>query len=151
MRELVNHVVGENVWTPPLFAGTTVAEVGDRFDGDLLGDDPVAAWDASAGEALAAVGAPGAMERTVHLSFGDLPGNEYASQLFADYLVHGWDLATAVGGNTRLDPDLVIACTEWFASVEEAYRSAGAIGARPGLPPDADPQTVLLAMFGRAP
>lgn len=150
VRTLVNHVVGENVWTAPMFAGKTIADVGDAFDGDLLGDDPAAAWDTSAAEALAVVGEPGAMQRTVHLSFGDFPGSEYASQLFADYLVHGWDLATAIGADTRLDPELVAACAEWFGPMEEPYRGAGAIGPRPEVPAGADPQTVLLAMFGRA-
>ena len=41
VRALVNHVLGEIRWAVPLFAGSTIAEVGDRFDGDLLGDDPV--------------------------------------------------------------------------------------------------------------
>jgi uncharacterized protein (TIGR03086 family) len=149
VRTLVNHLVSENRWAPPLFAGRTIAEIGDRFEGDLLGDDPRATWDDSAGEAVAAVQDDGALERTVHLSFGDLPGREYALQLFADTLVHGWDLARAIGADERLEPELVDACAAWFAGVEEAYRGAGAIGPRPELPPHADAQTRLLAMFGR--
>jgi uncharacterized protein (TIGR03086 family) len=150
VRTLVNHVVNENRWTPPLLEGQTIAEVGDRFDGDLLGDDPKHAWDDSAQEAAAAVQADGALDRTVHLSFGDAPGSEYVWQLFADILVHGWDLASAVGADVRLDADLVEACARWFAKVEEDYRSAGAIGPRPELADDADAQTRLLAAFGRA-
>jgi uncharacterized protein (TIGR03086 family) len=149
VRALVNHLVSESLWTPELFAGRTVAEVGDRFDGDVLGDDPVAAWDASIGPAVAAVQAPGAMDMTVHLSFGDAPGREYALQLFADYLVHSWDLARGIGADDSLDPELVDACAAWFASVEDDYRSAGAIGARPPVPDGADAQARLLAMFGR--
>ncbi len=150
VRTLVNHLVGENRWAPPLLAGKTIAEVGDRFDGDLLGDDPKAAWDDSAGEAVAAVQGDGAMERTVHLSFGDFPGREYTLQLFADTLIHGWDLARAIGVDERLDPDLVDACAAWFGGVEDTYRAGGAIAPRPEMPADADPQTRLLAMFGRA-
>ena len=41
VRELVNHVAGEDLWTAPLLEGSTIEEVGDRFDGDLLGDDPI--------------------------------------------------------------------------------------------------------------
>src|SRR3954465_5133112 len=41
VRELINHVVGEDLWTVPLVGGSTIEEVGDRFDGDVLGDDPV--------------------------------------------------------------------------------------------------------------
>ena len=40
VRELVNHVVGEDAWTVPLMRGATIAEVGDSLDGDLLGERP---------------------------------------------------------------------------------------------------------------
>ena len=58
VRQLVNHLVSELRWVPPLLAGATVAEVGDRFDGDLLGADPVAAWDAAAAAAAAEAARP---------------------------------------------------------------------------------------------
>ena len=150
VRTLVNHLVSENRWLPPLLAGATIAEVGDRFEGDLLGDVPKAAWDDSAKEAVAAMQDDGAMERTVHLSFGDFPGHEYGMQIFADTLIHGWDLARAIGGDDRMDPELVEACASWFAAVEDAYRAGGAIAERPEVPADADAQTRLLAAFGRA-
>jgi uncharacterized protein (TIGR03086 family) len=149
VRTLVNHLVSENRWAPPIFAGRTIAEVGDRFEGDLLGDDPRAAWDDSAREAVAAVRGDGALDRTVHLSAGDVPGREYAMQLFADTVIHGWDLARAIGADERLDPELVEACASWFATMEEQYRNWGAVGPKPDVPADADPQTRLLAMFGR--
>jgi Mycothiol maleylpyruvate isomerase N-terminal domain len=85
VRDLVNHVVGEDLWAPPLLAGSTIAEVGNRFDGDVLGADPKAAWTAASAGAVRAVGADGATDRIVHLSFGDFPGREYALQLFADH------------------------------------------------------------------
>ena len=44
VRALVNHVVTEQLWAPLLLDGATVEDIGDRFDGDQLGDDPVAAW-----------------------------------------------------------------------------------------------------------
>jgi ketosteroid isomerase-like protein len=40
VRGLVNHVVGEDLWTKPLLEGRTIADVGDALGGDLLGDDP---------------------------------------------------------------------------------------------------------------
>lgn len=150
VRTLVNHLVYENRWMPPLLAGGTIAEVGDRFEGDLLGDDGKAAWDDSAADAVAAVQGDGAMERTVHLSMGDFPGSEYTMQVFADLVIHGWDLARAIGADERIDPGLVDACATWFAPMEEAYRSGGAIGPRVETPPEADPQTRLLAVFGRS-
>ena len=95
------------------------------------------------------VEADGAMGRIVHLSFGDFPGSEYTLQLFADHLIHAWDLARAIGADERLDTELVASCATWFGAVEDAYRSAGAIAARPPVPSDADAQTLLLARFGR--
>ena len=149
VRQLVNHLVYENRWTVPLMEGSTIAEVGDRYEGDLLGDDPRAAWADSSAEAVRAVQADGALGRTVDLSSGPTPATEYVSQLFADHLIHAWDLARAVGADERLDPELVDACAAWFASMEATYRAIGAIGDRPETPPGADAQTVLLAAFGR--
>jgi uncharacterized protein (TIGR03086 family) len=85
----------------------------------------------------------------VHLSFGDFPGRDYTLQLFADHLIHAWDLARAIGADERLDPELIEPCATWFAAVENAYRSAGAIAERPPVPAGADAQTRLLAQFGR--
>jgi uncharacterized protein (TIGR03086 family) len=149
VRDLVNHIVSEDLWAPPLLAGSTIAEVGDRFDGDVLGIDPGAAWAAASAGAMRAVGEDGAMDRIVHLSFGDFPGSEYTMQLFADHLIHAWDLARAIGADERLDAGLVASCANWFEAVEDAYRGAGAIAARPPVRGDVDAQTVLLARFGR--
>jgi len=150
VRELVNHVTVENAWAPPLFAGRTIAEVGDQFDGDLLGADPVASWTTYAAGAIAAVRQPAAMARTVQLSFGDFPGREYAMQLFADMLIHSWDLARAIGADEQLDPELVGVLTVWFADMADGYRAAGAVGPRVDVADDSDAQTKLLADFGRS-
>ena len=149
VRDLVNHLAGEDLWAPPLLAGSTIAEVGDRFEGDVLGAEPKAAWAAASAAAVRAAGEDGAMDRIVHLSFGDFPGSEYTLQLFADHLIHAWDLARAIGADEHLDDELVASCATWFEAVEEAYRSAGAIAGRPPVPGHADAQTLLLARFGR--
>jgi uncharacterized protein (TIGR03086 family) len=147
---LVRHLVDENLWTPPLMEGSTIAEVGNRFDRDILGDDPKKAYDGAAAAAVAAVHGDGAMDRTVHLSFGDFPGREYTMQLFADHLIHAWDLARAIGADEQLDPELVAACAGWFEPMEPAYRSAGAIGPAVEPPAGADAQARLLGRFGRS-
>src|SRR5437762_14136716 len=151
VRALVNHIVNEERWIPPLIAGATIAEVGNRFDGDLLGDDPAASADEAAREADAAIAEPGALDRTVHLSFGDFPAGEYLHQLLADHLVHAWDLAAATGADRALHPAAVAECAQWFAGVEDAYRGSGAIGSRVAVPPDASEQDRLIAAFGRDP
>jgi uncharacterized protein (TIGR03086 family) len=149
VRALVNHVVGELVWMPPLLDGKTIADVGDRFDGDVLGDAPIEAWDAAAAGATAAIGASGASTRIVHLSFGDFPGAGYMDQVGSDLLIHAWDLARGIGADETMPSDLVAYCATWFADWQEGYRGAGVIADPPPVPDDADDQTRLLAAFGR--
>jgi uncharacterized protein (TIGR03086 family) len=146
VRDLVNHVVGEELWAVPLLQGATIEDVGDRFEGDVLGESPTSTCHAAAAAAADAVEAtaPGSK---VHLSYGDEDMEEYVRQLAADHLVHGWDLAVATGGDARLDPELVAEVATWFADREELYRAGGAVG--PHLAVSGDPQTELLAAFGR--
>ncbi|MGH2729230.1 MAG: TIGR03086 family metal-binding protein [Actinomycetota bacterium] len=151
VRALVNHLVNEDKWTAPLLGGSTIEEVGDRFDGDLLGDDPKGAWTAAADEAKAAVGEEGAMQRTVHVSWGEISGEEYANQLFTDHLIHAWDLARAIGADDKLDPELVEACYAIAKPQEDMFKASGYFGDRIEPPEDADMQTKLLAVFGRTP
>lgn len=149
VRALVNHVAAESRWAPPLLAGATIAEVGDRFDGDVLGSDPVAGWREAAQEALAAVAGEDLADVTVHASFGDIPATMYVAQLFGDVLIHTWDLARAIGADSTLAPELVEACYAMAAPLEDAIRSSGQYGEHVEVPADADPQTRLLALVGR--
>ncbi|GIH14643.1 TIGR03086 family metal-binding protein [Rugosimonospora africana] len=151
VRALVNHVIGEERWAVPLFGGATIEELGDRFSGDLLGDDPRASAADAARQARAVVTRPGVMRRTVHLSFGDAPAEEYLRQLLADHVVHSWDLAVAIGADRHLDPDAVHAVAEWFAEHEDMYRQGGAIGPRAEVPGSANEQDQLIGAYGRDP
>lgn len=148
VRDLANHVVGEDLWTIPLVHGKTMEEVGSELDGDLLGEDPIARALRAAGDATSVVAEVLPTGGKVHLSYGQEDMSEYVHQLAADHLIHGWDIAAATGGDTRLDPHLVTEVGRWFAEREEMYRSAGVIGPRSGLA--GDPQGDLLAGFGRA-
>ncbi len=147
VRALVNHVVGEDLWTVPLMEGSTIEEVGDRFDGDLLGDDPVATATSAADDAVAAVRELLPQRETVHLSYGEERADEYVWQLAADHLIHGWDLAVATGSDARIPPELVEALSGWFAERENGYRRAGVVGEQAAL--SGEPHHDLLARFGR--
>ncbi len=151
VRDLANHVIGENRWIPPLMDGKTVEDVGDALDGDLLGEDPAGEWDRAAKEAIAAIEEPGSFERTVHLSFGDFPGRVYIGQVLSDHVIHAWDLARAIGGSERLDPELVRFAYDELGPQLDEWRKAGAFAAKVEVPDDADLQTKLLAEAGRKP
>jgi len=149
VRQLVNHLVVEQLWVPPIVAGRTVAEIGDAFQGDQLGADPVAAWDKAAAASGAAFAEPGALQRTVHLSYGDRPAEGYCAEMTADLLVHSWDLARGIGADETLDPELVDFVYEQFAPHAAALAQSGLFAPRVEVPEDADQQTKLLALTGR--
>jgi uncharacterized protein (TIGR03086 family) len=150
VRDLVNHLVYENKWAPPILAGKTIEEVGrNAFEGDLLGDDPQTVWIGAAQEAIDAVGREGTEERTVHVSFGDIPGRHYISQLLSDHVIHAWDLAQGIGDDDQIDPELVEFAFKYLEPYAQTYRGAGAFGDEVEVDPEADPQTKLLGLAGR--
>jgi uncharacterized protein (TIGR03086 family) len=149
VRELVNHIVTGNEWAAELAGGKTIEEVGDRLDGDVLGDDPLAAYDRSASVADAAFRAPGALDAPCAVSYGPVPGSVYCGHRFIDVLVHGWDVAKSTGQDTSLPPDLVDACWAVLEPQLAALQGSGAFGTPQAVPADAGPQTLLLAALGR--
>src|SRR6516225_3393562 len=74
-RGLVNHLVAGNLWAAELAAGGTIEGVGSRLDGDLLGDDPAAAYAASASASAAVFRRPGALDAPCAVSYGPVPGS----------------------------------------------------------------------------
>jgi uncharacterized protein (TIGR03086 family) len=148
VRTLVNHIVGGNWWAGELAAGKTIEEVGDRLDGDVLGDDPAAAYDASAAVAAAVFREPGAMERPCAVSYGPVPGEVYCGHRLIDVLVHGWDVAIGTGQDPQLRPDLVAACLEVVEPQAAMLAGTGAFHTDVEIP-EIPPQTRLLAFLGR--
>ncbi|HEX9695054.1 MAG TPA: TIGR03086 family metal-binding protein [Actinomycetota bacterium] len=149
-RALVNHVINEVMWVPLLVEGKTIEQVGSSLDGDLLGDDALAAWDAAVASAIAEISKPDAMQRVVHLSMGETPADEYVNQVASDLAIHMWDVARAVGADERIDPELVALAAATFGPMFDGARKAGVFADEVLVPDDADPQTKLLAMSGRS-
>ncbi len=149
VRELVNHVVTGNYWAAELGSGLTIEQVGDRLDGDVLGTDPLRAYDDSSLVAAAVFRAPGAMERPCAVSYGPVPGEVYCGHRFLDVLVHGWDVATSTGQDTTLDVDLVEACLAVIEPQIDMLVASGAFGTRLDVPEGSSSQTKLLGLLGR--
>jgi uncharacterized protein (TIGR03086 family) len=148
VRALVHHLVSESVWMPPLLEGQTIADVGDRLDGDLIGDDPLSAWELSAKETIAAVEAAD-LGATVHVSYGDISAEAYISEVTTDLAIHGWDLARAIGADEALDPETVDILFDSFKPKEEGLKASGVFGPRVEPPAGSDKETQLLGVFGR--
>ncbi|HXX89380.1 MAG TPA: TIGR03086 family metal-binding protein [Acidimicrobiales bacterium] len=152
VRTLVHHLLYEQRWAPPLFEGLTIAEVGDRFEGDLMGDDATT-WAgvlaSSIEEAHAAVAQPDALKQTVHLSYGDTSGEEYVMQLTGDLAIHAWDLARATGQDEAIDPGAIALLLPWAEAYAELLAGSGMFGSPVDLGPNAPDEVRLLGLVGR--
>ncbi|MGW6708819.1 TIGR03086 family metal-binding protein [Streptomyces sp. NPDC054956] len=150
VRDLVNHVTAEQLWIPPLVTdGRTVEDIGSTFNGDVLGTDPGAAWDTASAAAHAAFEIPGALEKTVKLSYGPALGSAYCSELTADCVVHAWDLARAIGADERLPDGLVEFSIKEVMPYADGLAASGMYAAPLEVPAGANAQTRLLALLGR--
>jgi uncharacterized protein (TIGR03086 family) len=149
VRALLNHLVVGNLWAAELGAGATIEEVGDRLDGDVLNDDALGAYEASATLAAATFEAPGALDAPCAVSYGPVPGSIYCGHRFIDVLVHGWDLAVATSQDSTLDPELVAAAHQLLQDQADMVRASGMFGNDLSVPSNAGAQTRLLAFIGR--
>jgi len=121
VRDVVNHLVGG----PRYFAvtaetGTAPAqgEMTDFARGDYRTE-----FAAGAARAVAAFRAEGAMDKTMTLPFGELPGSRFVLIASTDAFVHAWDLAKATGQPTDLDPELATRLLEFArVAIPDAFR-----------------------------
>lgn len=119
-----------------------------------LGPDPVAGYTAAADEVLSAFAAPGVVDREFHLPDAGprpIPGHLAIGFHFVDYLVHGWDVAAALGRPYEPDADLVAAALPIVAAVpDDESRLAPGAPFGPARPdPGTGPFDRLLALVGR--
>ncbi|MCU1676388.1 MAG: hypothetical protein JWM93_1146 [Frankiales bacterium] len=148
VRTLLNHLVYEQLWAPELLRGATVEQVGDRFDGDVLGDDPQGAWEKTYGAAHDAV-AEADLDGMVHVSWGQISAREYIGQLNLDLAVHGWDFARGTGADDTIDPRVVGALLPGVVAGSDGLTASGAFGTPVAVSDSVDPQTRMLALLGR--
>ncbi|HIK89820.1 MAG TPA: TIGR03086 family protein [Dehalococcoidia bacterium] len=120
VKAVVNHIVYENVWMITLFSGRTIAEVGDEFEGDLVGDDPAGVYARTAKEVKAILYESDAMTRTCQISSGPVSGTDYAKELSLDTLIHGWDIAVGSKQDATLDDYLVKMCMPFGQAIADS-------------------------------
>lgn len=128
VRDLLNHIVSELAWMPELAVGKTVAEVGDKYDGDLIGNEPHKCWEQASQKAQVAVSEPGYPTRTIHLSYGDKTGEYYLREMTIDQTIHAWDLAQGLGLRLEISQDLAEFCYDHLKPQAEAWRQSGEFG-----------------------
>jgi uncharacterized protein (TIGR03086 family) len=149
VSDLINHIVGGQFF----FATVASGQQPSRERPDFSAGDFVADYERGSTAAIAAFDEPGAMERTMHLPFGDMPGAVFVRIAATDTFIHGWDLARATGQAADLDPELA---AELLASARpfltESLRGPegkASFGPEQPCGPDAPRADQLAAFLGR--
>ncbi|BEP14287.1 hypothetical protein acdb102_25980 [Acidothermaceae bacterium B102] len=152
LREIVNYHAYDDAWIPDVLAGRTMAEVGvEAHKGDLLGDNPQAAFRAIVDRAVAAAEALDDLSRMVHLSYGDYTAGQYLWQ--ANYFrgTRAYDLARVIGVEPALPDALVQGLWDELVPVADEWRAIGVMGAEVPVSADAPLLDRLLGLTGRDP
>jgi hypothetical protein len=152
LQEIINYHAYDDAWVPDMLAGSTMDEVGrEKFDGDLLGGDPIGAFTAIVDKACAAARDFNDLERTVHLSFGDFSARHYFWQINQFRALRAHDIAKVIGADPTLPEELVQGIWEEVSPNAEEWRAIGVFPAAVVVPEDASLQDRLLGLTGRDP
>ncbi|MFF1615162.1 TIGR03086 family metal-binding protein [Amycolatopsis sp. NPDC058278] len=147
VRTELNHLVGGmHIFAAEL----TRTDPGGKHEDDWLGTDPQGAFADAARLDRAAWHRAGALETTVRLAFGEVPGPMAALIHLTEVLGHGVDLAIATDQETTVDAP---ACDDLLTTIRgmdfDAFRRPGMFGPELHQLADALAHRRLLAFLGR--
>ena len=153
VHDLVNHLVAGNLMFAALLGGERLPPPGTptSWSGDQLGDQPAAAFRASADAVVAAFAQPGVLEREVTVPFGTVPGVVAFHLRLTEVLVHGWDLARATGQTVTFPDDVVEQELDFTrTALPDVPSTRRPFAAPQDVPDDAPALDRLAALLGRA-
>jgi uncharacterized protein (TIGR03086 family) len=144
-RDVVGHVVRNYRSMAAEATGGEAQPMGED-------EDPVQAWSDAYGRLSELAKDPAALAQPVRGPGGPTPLEQAMGNLISmDTHVHTWDLARAVGGDERLDPDVVRFSRQMLEPMDDMLRRPGVFGPKLDPPAGADEQTQLLYFLGRRP
>lgn len=147
LRDILGRHAYDEAWIPDVIAGRAAAD-GDPFaDVDLLGDDPIAAYDALNDTATAAV-RTGDVAETFRFTYGDYPSAEGFAHLATYRAFQAYSIAKHFGIPFHLSPDLVEGFNEHVTPHADEWRQWGVFPPAIDPPADADDETRLLCALG---
>jgi hypothetical protein len=151
LRQIINYHAYDDAWVPDVLAGKTIEEVGDKYDGDLLGDHPKLNFAAIVETAVLTVRTFDDLDMTVHLSYGDYPACEYLKHITSFRGLRVFDISRFIGADTTMPGDLVQGLWDEIAPDAELWRQMGVFGPAVQVPETASLQDRLLGLTGRRP
>lgn len=105
VRALLSHIVGGINRTAVVGEGGSLSATPAMVDG-VADDGWLAAYRTASARAAAAWADDVRLDALVSVPWGTMPGRGALSGYVQETLMHGWDLATATGQQTELDPEL---------------------------------------------
>jgi uncharacterized protein (TIGR03086 family) len=141
-------MVSEIAWIPDLLEGKTIAEIGDKYEGDLLGNDSLQAWADYYQKANTAVEKVD-LNSPVHLSYKDTTANDYLGEVSSDLLIHSWDVAKSININDELPKEIVEQIYEAIKPYISDLQKMGIYSKPIVVDTNSNTQTKLLALLGR--
>jgi len=152
LREVINYHAYDDAWVPDMLAGRTMEEAGaDKYDGDVLGDDPKASFSEIVQKACVAASQVPDLEQIAHLSFGDYTIRAYFWQINMFRGLRAHDLAKVIGVPPSLSEDLVQGIWDEVSPNAEEWRAIGVFPAAVSVSDDAPLLDRLLGLTGRDP
>lgn len=146
--QLIDHLVGSQNWGLAAMQGVPPEAADGACQGDYCGT-----FQQAAEACLASFSEEGALEKMVNPGFGDMPGAAMLGLMMTDTFQHAWDLASATGQDTDLNPEMaaqLLAASQQM--IQPAFRSEdGSIfGMEQQAPEGANAATQLAAFLGRS-
>jgi uncharacterized protein (TIGR03086 family) len=140
VRVLMNHMLDTQRYIVGAARGEDVSPPSPNPP-QIVGDDPVADFEAATGATLHTFGQQGVIDKT---------GPSWGIA-FSDLLLHGWDLAKATGQDATMPEGLADASYGMIHGRLTDEQRKGVFKPELPVPPDASAQDKLLAYAGRDP
>jgi uncharacterized protein (TIGR03086 family) len=151
LRDSLNIMAYENQCVPKVLAGEAGLTTNPEFDGDLLGDDLAGNYQRLAAEADTAVRAHADLDRTVHMSYADVPASGYLSDISLNRTMALYDAAALTGLEPHLSDEAIGAIHAIAAQNGDLLRQMGIFPPEIAVSDGADAQDRFLGYIGRQP
>lgn len=149
--ELLRHVLGGEAAYVVLLHGGDADDFRAVTAAYVLPEDLGITARESARQLIDAFAAPGALDGMVRHPVGEIPARRLAGMRVTEWLVHGWDLARAIGADDALDPEIAAALYAELSQRAEGLVASGYFKRGSGAPAGAGITTRLLDLLGRGP
>jgi uncharacterized protein (TIGR03086 family) len=140
VRTLLNHMVETQQFFVRRARGEEASPPAEEPP-ELIGDDPVSAYERGREETIRTFAKDGVIERT----------GPSLGIAFSDTLLHGWDVARATGQDTTMPQGLAQAAYDTIHGAFTDEQRKGVFAPELPVGADASPQEKLLAYAGRDP